>query len=218
MEYLRFAGVIEQLSGICELAVSQFLHHTNSWRPKKRQSQNSWSSSPHSWRARHKCLEPPWCSSSGCSCDTRINRKRTHGELKVSKFLITSFPISETSANLAYLDTCRCVRVVRHFNGLGFTLVYLVFGDRFWMHYLCYGSPVCQHLPCRMTSPLDKSFGHFRSLKTPSATHYSQPAAAAAADCIKHFRWWHHSNLGALIVWMARQVLIFYDLKKEKMV
>lgn len=38
MKSLRFAGVTVQLSDICGLAVSQFLHHTNSWRPKKTQS------------------------------------------------------------------------------------------------------------------------------------------------------------------------------------
>lgn len=32
MKSLRFAGLIVQLSGICGLAVSQFLHQTNSWR------------------------------------------------------------------------------------------------------------------------------------------------------------------------------------------
>lgn len=110
-----------------------FLHHTNSWRPKKRQTQNSWSSSPHSWMARHECLEPPWCSSSGCSCGTRINHRRTHSELKANIFLITSFPLYETSASLAYLDTCGCVRAVRCFKGLGCILVCLVFGDRFWL-------------------------------------------------------------------------------------
>lgn len=36
MKSLGFVVVIVPLSDICGLAVSQFIHHTNSWRPKKR--------------------------------------------------------------------------------------------------------------------------------------------------------------------------------------